>query len=271
MDLQGILYPALILGGLGLVFGLLLAYASKRFHVETDPRVEQVRERLPGANCGGCGFPGCDAYAEAVVLEGAKPNLCAAGGAELAEALAKIMGVSVEASARRVAFVKCKGTPDVARWRCLYEGAADCREAVVLPGGGHKACSFGCLGLGTCVAVCPFDAIHIENSVARVDEAKCVGCGACVTLCPKGLIELVPLDQRVRVACHSTHRGPDVKKACQVGCIGCGLCVKACPNDAVHVENNLARIDPDKCTQCCLCVDKCPTKAILFLEHRVDR
>jgi Na+-translocating ferredoxin:NAD+ oxidoreductase RNF subunit RnfB len=266
MDWQSFVVPAGILGGLGAFFGGVLAFASKKFHVETDPRVAAIRERLPGANCGGCGYPGCDGYAEAIVNECARTNLCVAGGSALAEAISGIMGVESGGVERKVAFVRCKGTPDVAQWKCIYQGAADCREAVILPGGGHKACSFGCLGLGTCVAACAFDAIVIENGIARVDETKCVGCGACVALCPKGIIELVPESARTRVACASTWRGADVRKVCRVGCIACGLCAKVCPEKAVVLENQLARIDPAKCVNCGLCAEKCPTKAILLLN-----
>lgn len=266
MGMEGTLFPAAVLGGLGLAFGLLLAVAAEKFRVQVDPRVEMVRDALPGANCGACGYPGCDGYAEAVVSGEAKPNMCAPGGASVATAVAAIMGLSAEDVVKRVAFVKCKGSPDVAKTRYIYDGVMDCREAVVLPGSGPKACVFGCLGLGTCVAVCPFDAIHIENSLARIDENRCVGCGLCVASCPKGVIELVVQDKRVRVACNSHHRGLDVKNVCQMGCIGCGLCSKVCPEGAITMEDNLPVIDQSKCTQCGKCVEKCPTKSIIRLE-----
>jgi len=264
LSLEGVLLPSAILGGLGLGFGLVLALAASRFRVEVDPRVSRVREVLPGINCGACGYPGCDGYAEAVVSGQAKPNLCAPGGADVAAAVASIMGISAEAMVKKVAFVRCKGSPDVARVKYFYDGVLDCREAVVVPGSGPKACPFGCLGFGTCAAVCPFGAIRIENGLARVESLLCTGCGICVSSCPKRVIELVPQDKAVRVACSSRHKGQDVKRVCQLGCIGCGLCARVCPEGAISIADNLPVVDFDKCTSCGACAQRCPTRSILM-------
>lgn len=260
--MDGILYPAAVMGGLGVVFGALLAFASQKFFVAVDERQSKIRELLPGANCGGCVFPGCDGYAEACASGKAKLNKCAAGGPEVAAKIAEIMGVAAEAAEPMVAFVKCQGTLDRAVKDCVYHGAADCREAVVVPGKGPSACSFGCLGFGTCVEVCPFGAIQIKNGVAAVDREKCVGCGACAAECPRGMIALVPKKSKIHVACSNPLQGPFVKKVCSAGCIGCTLCVKACPKQAIEMKGALAAIDPAKCVNCGLCASKCPVKAI---------
>jgi len=256
---SAILYPTLIMGGLGLIFGVLLAFASKKFFVETDPRQADIRAALPGANCGGCGFPGCDGFAEAVVAGKAKVSGCAAGGSVLAETIAGILGVEAVIEEPKIAFLKCKGSPDKTAKNCVYFGALDCREASVIPGGGPTSCSFGCMGLGTCVRVCPFGAMNMENGLAVVDVEKCVGCGACVEQCPRGVLALVPRKAKVQVSCNSPLKGPDVKKFCSVGCIGCGICAKNCPVQAIEMKGALACIDPDKCTNCGICATKCPT------------
>lgn len=261
--MEGMLFPALVMGGLGLVFGALLAFASQKFAVEVDPRQSQVRAALPGANCGGCGFPGCDGFAEAVVSGKAKVSGCAAGGAALAETIAKILGVEAEKEEPKIAFIKCKGTPDKTTKNCVYVGVMDCREAAIVPGKGPTACAFGCMGLGTCVRTCAFGAMSIENGIAVVDPEKCVGCGACVEQCPRGVIALIPRKSKSAVACSSPLKGPDVKKACSVGCIGCTLCAKNCPAQAIEMKGALAVIDPHKCTNCGVCATKCPVKNIV--------
>ena len=267
---SAIVYPILVMGVLGLAFGALLAYASIKFFVPVDPRVEQIRAILPGANCGGCGYPGCDGYAAGIVDEGAKTNLCAAGGASLSEGIANIMGVQAENAVPVRAFLKCKGSPEFSARNAIYSGINDCRSAAILPGGSPNACPFGCMGFGTCVKVCVFDALSIVNDLAVVDPAKCVGCGTCVATCPKAVLKLIPRTSNVQVNCNSTWRGPDVKKVCSVGCIGCGLCARACPENAITVENNLATIDASKCTNCGTCVTKCPTKSISYIVVRPE-
>ncbi|MDR1622566.1 MAG: RnfABCDGE type electron transport complex subunit B, partial [Synergistaceae bacterium] len=183
----GVAYPTAVMGVLGLVSGALLAFASIKFFVKTDERVSLIREILPGANCGGCGYPGCDGYAGAVVDGGAKTNLCAAGGPALAQKIADIMGVAGEASVPLRAVLKCRGSESFSARNAIYEGIGDCRSAAVLPGGSPNACPFGCIGLGTCVRVCLFGALSIEDGLAFIDPEKCVGCGACVAACPKAV------------------------------------------------------------------------------------
>lgn len=260
--LINILIPLLILGVLGLVFGVVLGYAAKKFHVDVDPLIPQLREELPGANCGACGFTGCDAYAKALAEGNAKPGACPVGGSACTEKLSSILGVAAEEGERMVAFVKCCGTPDVAASQYDYKGIHSCIEASVLPGGGPKACRFGCMGFGSCVEACKFDAIHIVDGVAKVDKEKCVACGACQAACPKHLIDMVPASQEVHVYCANTERGKDVKAVCESGCIGCTLCVKNCPNQAISMQGAIAVIDGTKCTNCGLCKEKCPAKVI---------
>ena len=263
MDINSILFPVLSIGGLGLVFGAGLGYAGKVFAVDEDPRIGQVTECLPGANCGGCGFPGCGGLAAAIVAGEAPVNGCPVGGAKSAAAISEVMGVTVEEKEREVAFVKCGGTCDLSANKYQYFGMSDCGMASQLAGGGAKGCSYGCLGLGSCVKACAFDAIHIVNGVAVVDDEKCVACGKCVASCPNHLIELVPYKAEHLVRCNSHDKGKDVKAACAAGCIGCTLCTKQCEFDAIHMENNLAVIDYEKCTNCGKCAVKCPAKVIL--------
>lgn len=262
MDMMTIIKASVSLGAMGLAFGAGLAFASQKFAVETDPRVMDILNVLPGANCGGCGYPGCGGFANAVVQGVAPTNGCPVGGAECAQNVAQIMGLEADLTAKKVARVLCNGGKNYATERFDYSGIEDCKAANMLHGG-QKNCVYGCLGFGTCVRVCPFDAIHMnENGLAVVDPEKCTSCGKCLEACPKGIIEYVPYGQEVVVDCKNPEKGPQVKKNCQVACIACGLCEKACPFDAIKVENNYARIDYTKCTECMLCVEKCPTKAI---------
>lgn len=260
--MSGIIYPVVVMGGLGLIFGVLLAFASKKFEVEIDPRQVQVRTVLPGANCGGCGYAGCDAYADAIVNDGARINACAPGGAALVDKLAAIMGLEAVSDEPKIAFLKCLGSPDKTVKNSVYIGLADCRQAAVVPGKGPNACPFGCLGLGTCVRACVFGAMSIKNGLAVVDVEKCVGCGTCAVQCPRDVLSLVPRKTKVSVSCNSPWKGSDVKKVCSAGCIGCTLCVKSCPVQAIEMKAALAEIDPQKCINCGLCAAKCPVKCI---------
>ena len=194
--MTGMIYPAIIMGGLGLIFGALLAFASKKFYVETDPRQADIRAILPGANCGGCGYPGCDGFAEALVNGTAKITGCAAGGSALAERIAAILGVDAVTEEPKIAFLKCGGASDKTVKNCVYYGEYDCRAASVIPGKGPSSCAYGCMGLGTCVSVCAFNAMTIKNGLAVVDPEKCVGCGACVKNCPRNVLVLAPRNQR---------------------------------------------------------------------------
>ena len=260
-----------ILGGLGLIFGLVLAAASKVFYVETDPRLDQLNECLPGANCGGCGYAGCGGYAEAVLNGEAAIGKCASGGNECAQAMAAIMGVTAEAVTRKVALVRCSGEKTYdkdgllisgAKIKANYEGFHDCVAASKVGGKGPLSCKFGCLGFGTCVKACKYGAIKVVNGVAKVDEDLCVGCMACAAVCPRDLIIPVEPDRNVVIACNSMAKGAVTNRSCTIGCIGCGLCKKICPHEAITVTNNLAVIDYSKCDNCGLCASVCPKHLI---------
>ncbi|MGI5977374.1 MAG: RnfABCDGE type electron transport complex subunit B [Candidatus Limivicinus sp.] len=264
--MKSILLSILVLGVMGGVFGALLALASKVFHVDVDPKQEAIRNCLGGANCGGCGYPGCDGYAAAVAAGKAPANCCVAGGPETAAKIAEIMGVKVDAAEKKVAFVPCSGTTGHAEMRFNYSGPQDCRAAMLFGGKSNKLCTFACIGLGNCVKVCKFDAMHIVDGVAKVDRSKCVGCGACAEACPKSIIKMLPASQIVMPACSNQDKGVRVTKICDFGCIGCRKCERECPNEAIQVIDNLARIDTDKCTRCGHCEEICPRHIIKLLE-----
>ena len=257
-----ILNSILVLGVLGAVFGAVLAFASRIFHVEVDPKEAAVRECLAGANCGGCGYPGCDGYAAAVARGEAPTNKCVAGGAETAAKVAEIMGVAAGDADKMVAFVPCSGSFDAAERRFNYSGPEDCRAAMLFGGKSSKLCTFACIGLGNCSRACKFDAMHVVNGVARVDRSKCVGCGACVDACPKSIVKLIPESQRVMPACSSKDKGAAVMKICKAGCIGCMKCQRECPAGAIEVKDFLAVVDPEKCTRCGHCAEVCPRHII---------
>lgn len=260
-----ILSPVITLGGLGAVFGVGLSLASKAFAVEIDPKVDKIRELLPGANCGACGYPGCDGLAEAIAAGEAPVTACSVGGKPVADKIADSLGVNAGEMTKMVAKVKCNGDCDKSKDKYAYKGINDCRAQNILSGG-SKACSYGCLGCGTCVEVCDFDALKIVNGIAVVDKEKCTSCQACMPVCPKGLIDLVPYEKDVAILCNSKDKGKAVKISCDVGCIGCGICAKNCPKEAITIENNLAVIDYDKCINCGICAKKCPTGAIEFTK-----
>lgn len=259
---MSILGPILILGIIGAVLGLLLGFSAKKFAVTEDARVSLVREVLPGANCGGCGFSGCDAYARAVV-SGAPLNKCGPGGAACAAKIAAILGRAADASEPMVAWVACRGTSSVAVDWSGYMGIMDCRSASVIPGGGSKACQSGCLGFGTCVKACKFNALHLADGIAKVDDDACVGCRACVEACPRGLITMIPKNSLVRIACNNPNKGPAVKAVCSVGCIGCSICAKLSPDGAIAMDGNLPRVINAHSEGCAASVGKCPTGAIV--------
>ncbi len=258
---MSIMKAILLLGSLGLVFGAILAYAAKKFAVEVNEKEERILAVLPGANCGGCGFPGCGGLASAIVKGDAPVNGCPVGGSAVASKVAEIMGVSSSASERMVGAVKCNGTCNKSKDKYEHQGLKDCRAASVLIGG-QKSCSSGCLGFGTCVSVCKFGAIKIENGVAVVDEEKCVNCGKCKEVCPKGLIITKSASKEVFVRCNSHEFGKKLKENCLAGCIGCGACAKVCPVEAITMNNKLAIVDESKCIGCKVCIEKCPTKVI---------
>lgn len=262
-----VLITIISLGALGSLSAIILYFVAQKFKVFEDPRIDQVEEALPAANCGGCGFPGCRAFAEALVKADDISDLnCPVGGAETMSAAAAILGKEVAAAAPMVAVVRCNGTCENRPKLTQYDGAGSCTIAASLYGG-ETGCSYGCYGLGECVDACNFNAMYMdeETGLPVIIEDNCVSCGACVTACPKNIIELRkkgPKSRRIFVSCVNQDKGAPAKKACSVACIGCGKCVKACPFEAITLENNLAYIDYEKCKLCRKCVDVCPTHAI---------
>ncbi len=266
-----ILISLITLGLVGAVSSIILYFTAQKFHVFEDTRINDVEEALPSANCGGCGFPGCRAFAEACVKAETMDGLnCPVGGAPTMENVANILGRTVVAAAPTVAVVRCGGTCDHRPRMNEYDGVQHCFIAHNLYSG-ETGCSFGCLGLGDCEVSCEFDAIKVNpvTKLPEVDEDKCTSCGACVKACPKLLIELRkkgPKSRRIYVSCRNEDRGPIAKKSCDVSCIACTKCEKVCPHEAITISNNLAFIHDDKCKLCRKCVEVCPTNAIVELN-----
>lgn len=263
-----------VLGAIALVAALVLYVCSKKFAVEEDPRLGLVTEALPGANCGGCGFPGCSGLADALVkaadvgsLEGLN---CPVGGSETMGKVADLLGLAVANSEPTVAVVRCNGTCELRAKVCEYGGMRTC-AAMHACGAGETACGYGCLGCGDCVEACAFDAIHMneETGLPEVDEEKCTSCGACVKACPRNIIQLRrkgPKNRRVYVQCVNKEKGAVALKGCKAACIGCGKCLKECKFDAITIENNLSYIDDKMCRLCRKCVGVCPTQAIIAVN-----
>ncbi len=266
-----IIYSLLALGCVALLFATVIFFVDKKFKVVEDPRIDKVQEILPGANCGGCGYPGCRGFAEAIVKTGDFSALfCPVGGNEVAKKAAVIMGVEVKEKAPRIAVVRCNGSYQNAPQKARYEGASSCAFAHMLFAG-ESGCPYGCLGCGDCVSSCTFDAIFMnpETGLPVVIEDKCTSCGACVKACPRGIIELRnkgPKGKRIFVSCINKEKGAVARKNCAVACIGCGKCVKVCPHEAITLSDNLAYIDYEKCKLCRKCVSECPTGAILEIN-----
>ncbi|HIU33816.1 MAG TPA: RnfABCDGE type electron transport complex subunit B [Candidatus Pullichristensenella excrementigallinarum] len=257
-----ILTAALMIGGMGLIFGAVLAIVGRIFAVKEDPRKAEVREVLPGANCGGCGFAGCDAYAQAIAEGKVEVNRCPVAGEKGAAAIAQIMGVEAGAMEKKVAIVRCRGSLDQCGLRFEYDGPKDCKSAALVAAG-DKNCQYSCLGFGDCEAACPFDAIHVTSGrLAAVDVDKCRGCGVCVAACPRGVLQLRPAEHPVHSTCSAMEKGKVVRDNCTAGCIGCGKCAKMCKFGALTLKNNLPEIDLEKCVGCMQCADNCPTGAL---------
>lgn len=254
-----------VVGGAGLFIGLALGFAGKKFDVESDPHADMIRDELPGNNCGGCGYAGCDALAAAIASGEAKPNACTVASAETVGKIAAIMGTEAGEVTKRVAVVRCSGSCGKTKEAYRYFGPQDCRLAYLSPGHGAKKCSFGCCGFGSCAEVCAFDAIRIVDGLAVIDRDKCRGCGKCSEVCPNHLIELVPADSHFFVRCSSQRKGKAVKEACDDGCIGCSLCTRVCETGAITIQNNVAHIDQTLCTGCGKCAAKCPSHIIRML------
>lgn len=269
MDL--ILVAVISLGAIGLISAIVLFVASKKFAVYEDPRIGEVAEVLPQANCGGCGYPGCAGFAEACVKAGSlEGKLCPVGGQPVMARVAAILGLEAASAEPKVAVVRCNGSCEHRPRTTRYDGVSSCAVANATYGG-ETDCTFGCLGCGDCVDACQFDAIHMnpETGLPEVDENACTACGACVKACPRRIIELRPKgknNRRVYVSCVNKDKGAQTRKACSVGCIGCGKCVKVCPFEAITLENNLAYIDPAKCKLCRKCEAECPQRAILAVN-----
>ena len=251
----------LVIAVIGIVVAAGLVFTGKKFAVKVDEKVVAVREKLPGNNCGACGYAGCDALANAIAKGEAEVNACPVGGAPVAEAIGYIMGKTAGTMERKTAFVACKGTCNVTKNQGNYIGIKDCRAAV-LSGMNVTDCTYGCLGFGSCAEVCPEQAISVQNGVAVVNRSRCVSCGLCAKVCPRGLISLIPESRIIRVQCSNRDKGPQVRKVCAAGCIGCGLCAKQCESDAIEFDGTLARVNPEKCTLCGKCAAKCPAKVI---------
>lgn len=269
MDL--ILVAVISLGAIGLISAIVLFVASKKFAVYEDPRIGEVAEVLPQANCGGCGYPGCAGFAEACVKAGSlEGKLCPVGGQPVMARVAAILGLEAASAEPKVAVVRCNGSCEHRPRTTWYDGVSSCAVANATYGG-ETDCTFGCLGCGDCVDACQFDAIHMnpETGLPEVDENACTACGACVKACPRRIIELRPKGKNNRcvyVSCVNKDKGAQTRKACSVGCIGCGKCVKVCPFEAITLENNLAYIDPAKCKLCRKCEAECPQGAILAVN-----
>ena len=239
MNIGAIIAATVLVAAVGLFIGVFLGVAGKKFAVEVDEKEVAVREALPGNNCGGCGYPGCDGLAAAIAKGEAPVNGCPVGGEPVGKIIAGIMGQEVVETARQVAYVKCAGTCEKTKENFAYTGVEDCEMMAFVPGGGAKACTYGCLGFGSCVKVCPFGAIDVVNGVAVVDKEACKACGKC-----------------------SHAKGKAVTSACEVGCIGCKKCEKTCPNGAITVDEFCAHIDYSKCTNCGACKEACPRHII---------
>ncbi len=256
--------PILIFAVIGAAAGAILVVCSKVFHVESDETVAQLSEALPGANCGSCGYSGCEGYAEAIAKGEAATNLCKPGGADCARKLAEIMGTEALDAEAVVAFVRCNGCVGATEDRYIFTGTQTCVASERFYNG-KGICRSACDGLGDCVRVCEHDAIAIINGVAVVDPTKCKGCGKCAKVCPNRLIDIIPAAQRYAVQCSNADSAKITKAVCKNGCIGCKICEKKCAVNAIRVENNHASIDGAKCTGCGNCANACPQKCIALL------
>ncbi len=251
-----------VLGAISAVCAILLILADKFMQVPVDEKFPAVRECLPGANCGACGYAGCDGYASALVSgDETKINKCVPGADGVAMALAKTLDVAFEDVEEQVAFVCCGGDCSATSDKMEYQGISSCVAAKSMYGG-KGACSFGCLGFGDCANACPQDAICIFDGLARVDASKCIGCGICARTCPSKIIAMIPAISNTVVRCSNKEKGAATRKECTSGCIGCHRCEKECPSQAIRISDNLAYIDQDKCTKCGRCAQVCPVGCI---------
>ncbi len=257
-----ILTAVIIVSAIGLIAGVILTVASKIFAVPSNELQEKVREALPGANCGACGYSGCDGYAAAVASGEAKPDLCTVGGEKTAKEIGEALGIEVIAKEKNIAVVRCSGTNSACGKRFEYVGVKSCSAANLLHGG-DTLCEFGCLGYGDCMNACEYGAVSVVDGLARINPELCTGCTKCSQRCPRSLIMMRPYSKSHTVGCQSKLKGAVQRKICTAGCIGCGKCTKVCPTEAISLKENLARIDTAKCTDCGACKEACPTHCII--------
>lgn len=272
---MAVVVAAAVMAGLGLLTSGMLLVAARKFYVFEDPRISQIEDLLPGANCGACGLPGCKAYSEALVLQG-REGACPVAGAAVMADIGTVLGKQLEAGTPVKAVLMCAGNDDVAAHRGLYQGLEDCRAAHML-GLAEKSCPHGCMGLGTCIEACTFGAISRDNGIVKIDARKCTGCGNCLDACPRALFQLIPEGHQVLVACKSPDGAKQVKGYCSVGCVSCKACihkvvkekVRGCPEDAIEFTGGVAVIDHGKCVQCWECVDMCRTQTIVHVNEEL--
>ena len=261
-----ILFAFILMLLVALIAGVLLSLFSHFFAVKENPLKAQIRECLPGINCGACGYKGCDDYADALANGGVSPSLCIPGAQNVADEIGNILGIESEPFKDVVAFVACNGNCEATTKKAIYEGVNTCKAASMIYGG-NNSCNFGCLGLGDCAFACPSNAICVVDGIAHINTALCLGCGVCANVCPKHIIKMLPQETATVVMCSNKQKGADARKACKNACIGCKKCEKTCNNGAITVKDNLAVIDYDKCTNCGACVKECPTgclKSVFF-------
>ncbi len=262
INIGSILVPAAIGGGVALFLGALIMISARVFAVPVDNKLEEIKALLPGANCGACGYSGCEGYAVALREGDNDAGKCPVGGAEMAQELAELLGLSKPDFVPKVAQVFCQGTDKNTQKRFEYEGTIGCAAAHGLFSG-PNSCSYGCLGFGDCILACQFEAISIVDGIAQIDSSKCTACGMCVTACPKDLISIIPQHwNSYTVRCRNKWPGNQTRKNCKVGCIGCQRCYKVCEYGAIEMDGPLAVINPEKCTHCGKCLPVCPTSAI---------
>ena len=267
--MTSIMFPAVIVGGIGLICAIVLVVAAKVMALPADELFDSIRAELPGANCGACGYAGCDDYAKAVAHDGAKTNLCVPGGAGVAAKVSAAMGVAAESVEAKYAVVRCSGNCYATDSVMDYKGKQSCAACNFFYQG-KGSCSHGCLGYGDCINACQYGAISIVDGIAVIDKAACVGCGMCAKACPNQLITVIPASSTVYVGCSSHDKGAYTRKVCKNGCIGCKKCERTCEHGAITVTDNLASIDPEKCVNCGNCVTACPTGAIVTCESRCE-
>ncbi len=260
-----ILSAFLIVGAIGLICSILLVVASYFFRIEEEEKTKQIRDCLPGVNCGACGFSGCDGYAKALALGECEPSLCIPGSVDVANKLSEILGITVCAEEPKVAFITCNGNCDAAVHKAVYDGITSCRIMSQLFSG-PKLCQYGCLGCGDCASACPSNAICMRDGIAHINPKACIGCGMCVNTCPQKSISLYSRNSVVAVRCSSFEKGAAARKSCTNACIGCKKCESVCPEKAITVTNNLASIDYSKCSACLKCHDACPTHCIMLVD-----